>query len=272
MRRSMILGLVLAAASTLASAQQSEVPLWLNLSSAQGLAQPDWSYRFTHRFQETSKNNSRDLYGVDGGAYTGFGVDFGLPSWPGANVQIYRTSDNKTLTIALFQQLVTQQDYKVAVRIERFDETVRDLHFTPGVREGIVGTSVQVPLSFTIGEFTALAVPTYLSSTSTQRKGLTTVGLGLRWDLSARSSLIGEYYPRPSKVKDVQVYVNQTTTRTLENGWAFGYAFKTAGHRFTVMATNSLGTTSNQVLAGDYLGVGPFKGQWALGFNLVRIF
>ena len=84
---------------------------------------------------------------------------------------------------------------------------------------------------------------------------------------------MGEYYPRPSKVKDLQVYQDSTTTRALETGWALGYVFRTKGHRFTVLATNVSGTTPHQVLSGDYQGRGPNRsGDWALGFNLVRIF
>ena len=273
MRHPLILSLALAAVSTVASAQQSEVPLWLNLPTAQGLMGSGFGYRFTHRFQEQARNNSKDAFGLDGYSFSGLGMDLAIPSTPGTNFQIYRTPDNKTLTLALHQVLVSQADYRVAIRIERYDETIKDEPFTANSREGIVGTSVQLPLSWSGGGFTLLVVPTYLSSTSTQRNGLTTAGFGLRWDMADRHSLIGEYYPRPSKIKDLQVYVDPTTTRDVENGWAFGYVFRTKGHRFTLLATNVRGTTANQVLGGDYAGTGPNpSGQWSLGFNLVRIF
>lgn len=273
MRSPWILGLGMALASTFIFAQQSEVPLWLNLPTAQGLMGAGFSYRFTHRFQEQARNNSKDAFGLDGYSFSGLGVDIAVPSTPGTNFQIYRTPDNKTLTLALHQVLVSQPGFRAAVRIERFDETIKDQAFTPGVREGIVGTTVQLPLSWNGGGLTVLVVPTYLSSTSTERKGVTTAGFGLRWDLAERHSLIGEYYPRPSKVKDLRVLVDANTTRNVENGWALGYVFRTKGHRFTLLATNARGTTANQVLGGDYAGVGPNpSGEWGLGFNLVRIF
>ncbi|MBL0212136.1 MAG: hypothetical protein IPQ13_14675 [Holophagaceae bacterium] len=273
MRFPIFLGLALAAVSTVAPAQQSEVPLWLNLASTQGLMGASFSYRFTHRFQEPARNNSKDAFGLDGYSFSGLGLDFAVPSTPGTNFQIYRTPDNKTFTIALHQVLVSRPDYRAAIRIERFDETIKDQDFTPNSREGIVGTSVQLPLSWSGGGFTLLVVPTYLSSTSTQRKGVTTAGAGIRWDMAERHSLIGEYYPRPSKVKDLKVFVDSTTTREAENGWALGYVFRTKGHRFTLLATNVRGTTPNQVLSGDYAGTGPNRsGEWSLGFNLVRIF
>ena len=273
MRQPLILGIALALTSTFASAQQSEVPLWLNLTTAQGLMGASFSYRFTHRFQEQARNNSKEAFGLDGSSFSGLGMDFAVPSTPGTNFQVYRTPDNKTFTLALHQVLVSRPDFHAAVRIERYDETIKDLAYTPNSREGIVGTAVQLPLSWSGGGITVLAVPTYLSSTSTQRKGVTTAGFGLRWDMAERHSLIGEFYPRPSKLKDFQVSVDSTTTRRVENGWAFGYVFKTKGHRFTLLATNVRGTTANQVLGGDYAGIGPNRsGQWGLGFNLVRIF
>jgi len=200
-------------------------------------------------------------------------MDVAIPSTPGTNFQVYRTPDNKTVTLALHQVLVSQRDYRVAIRIERYDETIKDQPFTPNSREGIVGTSVQLPLSWSGSGLTLLLVPTYLSSTSTQRNGVTTAGLGIRWDMADRHSLIGEYYPTPSKVKDLKVFVDSTTTRDVEAGWAVGYVFRTKGHRFTLLGTNVRGTTANQVLAGDYAGTGPRRGgEWTLGFNLVRIF
>ncbi len=276
MRRPLVFGLIglaLAAASTFASAQESEVPLWLNLPTAEGLMGASFSYRFTHRFQDRARSNSKNAFGLDGFSYSGLGLDFAVPSTPGTNFQIYRTPDNKTFTVALHQILVARPDFRMALRVERYDETIRDLPSSTNNREGLVGTAVQMPLSWSGGGVTLLAVPTYLSSTSTQSKGVTTAGFALRWDAGERHSFMGEYYPRPSKVKDLQVIVNSTTTRSIENGWAVGYAFRTKGHRFTLLATNVSGTTPHQVLGGDYHGLGPSRGgEWTLGFNLVRIF
>lgn len=51
------------------------------------------------------------------------------------------------------------------------------------------------------------------------------------------------------------------------------YQYRTQGHRFTILATTTPGTTANQVLGGDYEGFGPRSSNyWSLGFNLIRIF
>lgn len=239
--------------SPLAAQEDSDLPLLLNLPTADHLADWDIGLRFTHRFQEQAKGNSRDFYGLDNGAYTGLGLDFGIKAIPGLNAQIYRTSDRKTLTLALQEQVIAREQWRVAVRVERFDETVKG---------GQVGTTVQVPVDWQPwAPLTITLVPTYLSRSATAER-VVTAGVGIHWAFTESQGLIGEYYPRPSKVDS-----------GFEQGWALGYQYRTHGHRFSILATNQLGTTANQVLGGDYQGFGPRpSGAWALGFNVIRIF
>ena len=237
----------------LAAQEASDLPLALNLPTADHLADWDMGVRFTHRFQEEAKSGNRELYGLDGGAFTAFGFDFGIKPVPGLNAQIYRTADEKTITLALQEQVVATEQWRVALRAERYDETVKG---------GIVGGAFQIPVDWQpVQPLTLSLVPTYLSRTATARH-VATAGLGAHWAFTEHQGLLGEFYPRPSKVPD-----------GFERGWAFGYQYRTAGHRFSVLATNELGTTAHQVLGGDYEGFGPrASGGWVLGFNVVRLF
>ena len=149
---------------------------------------------------------------------------------------------------------------------------VKDNPGTQGIREGKVGATVLLPLEALVGAFTFSLVPAYLNRSATQPDSIVTVGAAARWDLGERHRIHGEYYPRPGKLSDVRVASN-SSFRALEPGWALGYTYRTRGHRFTLMATNVLGTTAHQVLSGDDKGLGPARGgDWALGFNLARIF
>lgn len=237
----------------LVAQESSDLPLALNLPTADHLADWDIGLRFTHRFQQQAQGNSRDFYGLDNGAYTALGLDFGIKVIPGLNAQIYRTSDQKTLTLALQQQLVTSDHWRFAVRVERFDETVKG---------GKVGAALQAPLDWQpLDSLTLSLVPTYLSRTATAESVVTT-GVGVRWFPAEHHGLLAEYYPRPSKVSGA-----------FEQGWALGYQYRTRGHRFSILGTNELGTTAHQVLGGDYQGFGPrTSGGWALGFNVIRLF
>lgn len=237
----------------LAAQEASEVPLALNLPTADHLSDWDIGLRFTHRFQEQAKGSGKDLYGLDNGAYTAFGFDFGIKPIPGLNAQIYRTSDQKTLTLALQEQVVATEHWRFALRAERYDETVKG---------GLVGGAFQAPLDWQPFEALTLSVvPTYLSRTATAER-VVTAGVGVRWMMTETQGLLAEYYPRPSKVSG-----------SFERGWALGYQYRTLGHRFSVLASNELGTTAHQVLGGDYAGYGPRPaGSWALGFNVIRIF
>lgn len=233
--------------------EASDLPLLLNLPTADTLMAWDIGLRFTHRFQEQAKGSSKDFYGLDGGAFTAIGFDFGIKAVPGLNAQVYRTSDHKTLTLALQEQVLASDHWRVAVRAERFDETVKG---------GLVGGAFQTPVDWRpVESFTLTLVPTFLSRTATARS-VATAGLGLRWSFTESQGLLAEYYPKLSKVGGDG-----------EQGWAFGYQYRTHGHRFSLLATNELGTTAHQVLGGDYGGFGPRpSGSWVLGFNVVRLF
>lgn len=262
------------AALPLLSQQASEVPWGLNLPTAQGLEQGALDIRFTHRFDTRARGNSKEAYGLDGYAYAALGFEKNFVSWPGLTFQAYRTADQKTLTLALSQKLILDPTFQVALRVERFDETVKAETITLDSRDfktGKLGTAIQLPMEWRVSEYLTLsAVPTWLSRSNLKREPLTTVGLSVRMELTPEQAFIAEYYPRPSKLKN-ELSIEGKPLETA--GWAMGYMFKTKGHRFTILGTNVKGTTTNQVLAGDYNFVGPSRsGDWRLGFNIARMF
>lgn len=237
----------------LAAQEASEVPLAINLPTADHLAGWDIGLLFTHRFLEPARGASKDLYGVDEHATVGFGFDFGIKAIPGLNAEIYRSADEKTVALALREQVLAMDHWHVAVRAERYDETVKG---------GQQGGVFQAPVDWRpLDALTLSAVPTYLSRTATARHVVTT-GLGVRWMVVEHQGILAEYYPRPSKVYN-----------GFEQGWSLAYQYRTVGHRFTILATTIPGTTAHQVLGGDYEGYGPRSSNyWSLGFNLIRIF
>jgi len=241
--------------------QDSELPLGLNLPTADHLQGWQPAIRFTHRFAEPARGNSKDFYGLDGGNFAGLGFDLGIAAVPGLNAQVYRTSDGKTVILALQEQLLNHPHIRMAVRGERFDETIQRATYTFGT-VGITGATLQLPTEFLAGPVTLSLVPTWLSRTTTRDRALFTAGAGLRWRILEGQSILAEYYPRPAHLDSA----------TYEQGFALGYRFQTKGHRFTLLATNVQGTTAHQVLGGDYAGGPRSPGRWALGFNLVRIF
>jgi len=242
------------------AAQDSEVPQALNLPTTDRLQNWDMAVRFTHRFLEPARGASKDLYGLDGGNVAGLGMDFGIKAVPGLNAQFYRTSDGKTLVLALQQQVLRGETFRFSLRAERFDEGVKQVKLPLGT-VGIAGASLQAPAELRLGKLTVLVVPTWLSRTTLFDKGLLNVGGGLRWQFSPKHGVLAEYYPRPSRLDPA----------TYQAGSALGYRFQTRGHRFTVLATSATGTTAHQVLGGDYGGGPRSVNHWTLGFNLVRI-
>lgn len=238
----------------------SEPSHGLNLPTASSLDKGDLALRFTHRFTEQASSGSKELYGLDSFAYSGIGLDASFSSLPGLTFQAYRTADARTYTFALQQRLVARETVDWALRVERFDEVIQE-GTAFGISTGILGAAVQAPVDLKMGSFTLRAVPTWLSRTRTQRDGLISLGFGAQWDITPEHGLLAELYPKPSKLG--QGY---------RTGWAGGYQWRTRGHRFMLLATNVQGTTAHQVSSGDYFAGPRPGGDWALGFNLTRIF
>lgn len=242
------------------AAQDADLPLALNLPTTDALGAWQPAIRFTHRFTESARNHAKDWYGWDGGNFAGLGLDLGIGGVEGLNAQIYRTSDGKSLVLGLQQRLLKTSMLGVAVRVERFDETVQRATYSYGTI-GISGAAVQVPIELKGGAFTFSVVPSWISRSSTKEGGFATGGAGLRWTIAEHHALLAEFYPRPSRLDAAR----------FEQGWSLGYRFRTRNHRFTVFGTTANGSTTHQVLGGDYAG-GPRRGgEWAFGFNLVRL-
>lgn len=242
-------------------AQTSDIPLAINLPTADRMQFWDIGVIFSHRFITPARGHSKDLFGLDGLAYAGFGFNFGIKPIKGLNFEIYRTADNKTLTFTLHQQILDRSFIRMAARLQRFDEAVTQT-VTPLGTVGISGMAFQLPTEFYLTDDLVLTlVPTWLSRTTTQEKAVFTGGAGLRYDFSEKFRVLVEYYPRPSKLE-----------KTFEAGFAAGISYKTFKHRFTLVGTNSTGTTPNQVLGGDYAGGPRPKGDWSIAFNVARVF
>jgi len=282
-----LLACALVAGGTL-QAESSEYPLVINLPTPDRMQYWDIAGGFTHRFVQPVKGHGKDMYGLDGMSYSGFGFVFGLKPIPGLNVFIYRTPDNKTLTFGFQEQVLNGEHFRLAIRAERFDEVVPET-VTPLGKVGINGATFQLPMEIFITEDIILSlVPTYITRTTTtdtilavpagqepnttpNTGGVFNVGLGLRIGFTEKFSFVSEFYPRPSKfAKAVPGGFPEGTT--YQPGFAAGISYKTFKHRFTLVGTNTQGTTANQVLSGDYGGGPRPTAQWSLGFNIIRVF
>ena len=269
-------------------AESSDYPLVINLPSAERMQYWDLGVVFTHRFIQPIKDHGKDVYGLDGYAYAGVGFTFGIKPIKGLNVFIYRTADNKTFNVGLQQQVLNGDRVRLAIRGERYDEVVKET-VTPLGKVGISGMAFQVPTEIFITDDIILSlVPTYITKTTTtdtilpvppgktpnttpNKGGVFNLGVGLRIGFTDKFSFATEYYPRPSKFAKAAPG-GITDGSTYQNGFAGGFSYKTFKHRFTVFGTNASGTTANQVLSGDYGGGPRLSSQWALGFNVARVF
>jgi hypothetical protein len=269
-------------------AESSEYPLVINLPTAERMQYWDIGLAFTHRFIQPVKDHGKDVYGLDGFTYAGLGFTFGIKPVPGLNAFIYRTSDNKTFTFGLQEQVLNGERVRMAVRAERYDEVVKAT-VTPLGKVGVSGLALQVPTEiFLTDDIIFSLVPSYITKTTTtdtilavppgatpnttpNKGGVFNVGLGFRANITEKFSFVSEYYPRPSKFSKAAPG-GITDGTTYQNGFAAGFSYKTFKHRFSVFGTNASGTTANQVMSGDYGGGPRPSSQWSLGFNVARVF
>jgi hypothetical protein len=269
-------------------AETSEFPLVVNLPTAERMQYWDIGLAFTHRFVQPVSGHGKDAYGLDGMTYAGFGFMFGIKPIPGFNAFIYRTADNKTFTVGFQQQLLNLDRIRMAVRAERFDEVVKRDALVYG-NVGITGATVQLPTEiFLTDDIIFSLVPTYITRTTTtdtvlaaadgqpafttpNKGGVFNVGVGLRAGITEKFSLVLEYYPRPSKFAKAAPG-GSPDGKPYQNGFSFGGSYKTFKHRFTLIGTNTTGTTANQVLSGDFGGGPRPSSLWSIGFNVARVF
>ena len=269
-------------------AESSEYPLVVNLPSAERMQYWDIGVVFTHRFIQPVKDHGKDVYGLDGYTYAGLGFTFGIKPIKGLNLFIYRTADNKTFTFGFQEQVMNGDRVRMAIRAERFDEVVKET-LTPLGRVGISGLTVQVPVEiFITDDFIVSLVPTFITKTTTtdvvltaapgqpaittaSKGGVFNLGVGLRYGITEKFSVVGEYYPRPSKLAKAAPG-GITDGTTYQPGFAAGISYKTFKHRFTLVGSNASGTTGNQVMSGDYGGGPRPSAQWSIGFNVARVF
>lgn len=250
---------------------QQEIPLNLNLPTTSYLRE-GWGVIFTHRFTESVRGNSQNLFGLDGYAYSGIGFWGSVTGIPELNYGIYRTSDQKTIVVSVQGVLYSEKALRSSLRVEHFNEKVKENTSTINVYEGISGVTYQLPTEYFSGPWTIGITPTFITQTSTGRS-VFNVPLAMKYQISNKQSLIVEFYPVPSSLRNYQVPVSILARRSLRVGFSLGYQFQTFGHRFTLIGTNTQGTTAHQVIPGDYQGIGArASGDWGLAFNIVRLF
>jgi hypothetical protein len=97
---------------------------------------------------------------------------------------------------------------------------------------------------------------------------LMTLGLGARWRLDRRLSLVGEWVP---------IVGGYTRTTTFGNdnrfdSWGGGLEIHIGGHVFQIVLTNSVGLATDQYMRGGDLDIRDIAGpDVRLGFNIFRI-
>ena len=97
---------------------------------------------------------------------------------------------------------------------------------------------------------------------------LVTLGLGGRWTFWRNVSLVGEWVPIVSGY--TETFTEGTFNRF--DSWGGGIEIATGGHVFQIVASNSVGLTTDHYLRGGDLDIAEFfNGDFRIGFNIFRV-
>ncbi len=210
-----------------------------------------FSHRFSQPFGDATLN---DLFGLDSFAYTGFGLGYGLTSR--LSLRVYRTSFEKNFEFSTRYVIYDSGQYHMQTRLIWNWNT--DKNVDDPLRVG-----VQTILGFEVGRVALAVLPSWVRkpSRNPEDTGYTIglpIQLGLR--LSSTFSFVGEVAPV------VAGFRRKTQSGSFSPSWGVGLhiSIGDGGHVFTLLVTNQIGTTFDQVLPGSQTS------KLRLGFNLLR--
>jgi hypothetical protein len=254
----------LAAAAAPAALPPRPVPIFqdtrlIQLPTTETLGENGLEARFMHRFKASVKEAGwYGLGGLDGGAWTSFGVAAGLG--PRFDLELRRTNLFKDWALNGKVALAEQRPggAPLAVAVELGYEYLQER--TAANRNRI---SLAVPIARRFGErLSLLAVPMFASRTNpfdpADTDGTFALGLGAELWLNAHLALTGEWIGQLAGVD----YPYQSGS--------IAFSIFTSRHVFRLVLTNTSGMHASLYAPGGELDWG--DGEFRLGFNIVRTF
>jgi len=226
----------------------------INLPSTEVPGQGTLGVLFDHRFKERlGDGNWRDLFTLDGGARTSFGVSYS--PLDDLELSLDRGSLEGDFELAAkyrFLRFAKARPFALAVRVggnaRTADANLEDPYsfFAQGIATLAIGSRVHLT-----------AVPTYISNTPRFRD-VFNVPLALTLAITRSINLQGEFVPK-----------NRDYGQT-SYGWIVAIEKTVLRHRFSWTFGNMQATTVNQYAGSDELGGRLHRGNVYMGFNIVR--
>lgn len=223
---------------------------------------------FQHRFSPIG-NGIKDFFGLDG-ATIRFGFDYGITKW--LSVGIGRSTTQKAYDGFLKAKLFRQSNKMpfgivlvgtTAIKTDSWNAIPADDIFAHRM---FYTTQLIIARKFT-ERFSAQITPTlvhrnYVTNPNAQNN-VFALGLGLRYKISKRMAIVGEYF-----------YAN---ARQLEDNYfgntvALGLDIETGGHIFQLHFTNASGMVEHQFIGMTRENITNGINSIRIGFNLNRVF
>ncbi|MFZ0389167.1 MAG: DUF5777 family beta-barrel protein [Calditrichia bacterium] len=243
----------------------------VNSPTARTLESGRWLFLIGHRFFPRVNDGYNTLYGLDGSA--GMFLNLGYAISDNLLVNLGRSNVEDDVELSLRYNLkrqYTEDAIPLAAAVQfTTNWLTQEVEGKDRLRSEAFKYSLQVPVSHQLAPgYSIIVVPGILLNPDSETEGedpLITTGFGGKAHLYKSVSVIGEWSA---------ILTGYSLTRTLGeynrfDTWAAGIEIDVGGHAFQIVATNSMGLTTDQYMRGGDLDIR--DGDLRLGFNIFRI-
>jgi hypothetical protein len=242
----------------------------INLPTDRTLKGGNWLFLISHRFSRAVGEGYSAFYGLDGPAVMYLSMGYALTDDWLAALARSNADDNVELETRL-RLLDESGSPPVGLSVQGSGNWLtEDRPNESRWRQEAFKFTAQVTVTRTVGETVGLAVVPGLTLNPDEHvegeAPLITLGLGGRWKVQEKVALVGEWTTILSRSDRTVTQANRYGT------WSAGIEITTEGHVFQLVASNNVGLTTDQYLAGgDFAPGNVHEGQFRLGFNVFRI-
>ncbi len=207
----------------------------------------------THRFDEAViDSGGSSLWGLDGSAQIGLGVEY-VPI-KGLAVQVYRARNYADYEFAAKATLLwPKKELPLAVGVRGGLDWLTASYLTSLGLEKQTSLFGQLLVSYTIADrVTLAAAPTYVQRTPVQTD-VFNVPLIVQVNVTKTIALIGEFIPKSTlDFKSFDFATGQYASVPPVAQWAVVLEKSVYHHRFGLYIGNTLASTVDQMMGGDY--------------------
>lgn len=242
----------------------------INLPTTRTIDRGSWLFLISHRFNPPVSSGSRTLYGLDGSGIIFLSMGYAFTDKLFVSLGRSNSADNVELWSRYRIRGHNDGGLPIGLSVQSSVNWVTE---TPTVADVFSSEALkwtlQVPVSGEVaGGLGVIVVPGVTLNPVEAVQGedpLITLGLASQWNFYRNLSLVAEWVPIVSGYTRSNTFGNDIRFDT----WSGAFQISTGRHVFQIVASNSVGLSSDQYLRGGDLDIR--DADFRLGFNIFRV-